>query len=59
MQATRIPQSLAAKGRVTIRRRVKGATRVVTVSVQDIIDNAIGDPPLQAGDSVDVEQRVA
>jgi polysaccharide export outer membrane protein len=51
--------ALASKGRVTIRRRVKGKTRVVTVSVQDIIDNAIGDPPLQAGDSVYVEQRVA
>ena len=51
--------SMASKGRVTIRRRVKGTTLVVTVSVQAIIDNAIGDPPLQAGDSVYVEQRVA
>ena len=49
--------SLASKGRVTIRRRVKGSTRAVTVSVQDIIDNTVVDPLLQAGDSVYVEQR--
>jgi polysaccharide biosynthesis/export protein VpsN len=51
--------SLAAKGKVTIRRRVKGATRAVTVSVQDIIDNAVPDLPLQAGDSIYVAQRIS
>jgi polysaccharide export outer membrane protein len=50
--------SMAAKGKVTIRRRVKGATRAVTVSVQEIIDNAVPDPPLQAGDSIYVAQRI-
>ena len=34
------------------------ATKAATVSVEDIIDNRIPDVPLQAGDSIDVEQRV-
>jgi protein involved in polysaccharide export with SLBB domain len=51
--------ALANKNRVTIRRKMKGgATKVVTVSVQEIIDNKIPDPPLQSGDSINVEQRV-
>jgi protein involved in polysaccharide export with SLBB domain len=51
--------TLANKNRVTIRRKMKGgATKVVTVSVQEIIDNQIPDPPLQSGDSINVEQRV-
>lgn len=51
--------SIANKGKVTIRRRVKGGgTRAATVSVEDIIENKIPDPPLQAGDSINVEQRV-
>jgi hypothetical protein len=37
---------------------VKGATRVVNFSVQDIIDAVVADPPLQAGDSIYVEQRI-
>ncbi|MFO0758422.1 MAG: polysaccharide biosynthesis/export family protein [Byssovorax sp.] len=49
--------SIADKSRVTIRRRVGGGTRAATVSVEDIIDNRIPDPPLQAGDSINVEQR--
>jgi polysaccharide export outer membrane protein len=28
------------------------------VSVQDIIDNVIADIPLQAGDSINVKQRI-
>jgi len=51
--------NMAAKGRVTIRRRVKGVTQAASVSVEDIIDNRITDPALQAGDSIYVEQRVA
>lgn len=51
--------AMANKGRVTIRRRVKGGgTRAATVSVDDIMLNRIADPLLQAGDSVNVEQRV-
>lgn len=50
--------ALANKSRVTIRRKVKGATLAATVSVDDIIDNKIPDPPLQAGDSINVGQRV-
>lgn len=50
--------SIANKGKVTIRRRVKGATKAATISVEDIMDNKIPDPPLQAGDSINVAQRV-
>jgi len=50
--------SIANKGHVTIRRKVKGGTRAATVSVDDIIANKIPDPPLQAGDSINVDQRV-
>jgi protein involved in polysaccharide export with SLBB domain len=51
--------SIANKSKVTLRRRLKGGeTKVVTVSVEDIIDNRIPDPLLQAGDSINVEQRV-
>jgi polysaccharide export outer membrane protein len=49
--------SIADKSRVTIRRRVRGGTRAASVSVEDIIENRIPDPPLQAGDSINVEQR--
>jgi protein involved in polysaccharide export with SLBB domain len=48
---------MAAKGSVTVRRRVKGKTRAATVSVQDIIENRAEDPLLQAGDSINVDQR--
>jgi protein involved in polysaccharide export with SLBB domain len=50
--------AMANKGKVTIRRKVKGGTKADTVSVEDIIQNRIPDPPLQAGDSVNVEQKV-
>lgn len=50
--------SLANKDRVTIRRLVQGATKAYMISVDDIIDNAVPDIPLQAGDSINVEQRV-
>ncbi|MEO7328672.1 MAG: polysaccharide biosynthesis/export family protein [Minicystis sp.] len=49
--------SIADKSRVTVRRRVQGGTKAASVSVQDIIENKIPDPPLQAGDSINVEQR--
>jgi len=50
--------SIANKNRVTIRRHMKdGSTKAATVSVEEIIDNKIPDPPLQAGDSINVEQR--
>ena len=49
---------MANKSRITIRRRVKGKTRAGTISVEDIIENRIPDPPLQSGDSINVEQRV-
>jgi polysaccharide export outer membrane protein len=50
--------SIADKDRVTIRRRSQGKTVFATVSVEDIIDNKIPDVPLQAGDSINVAQRV-
>lgn len=49
---------MAAKDNVTVRRQVDGKTRAVTVSVQDIIDNVTPDIPLQAGDSINVAQRI-
>lgn len=51
--------SIANKNRVTIRRRIKdGGTRAATISAEEIIANKVPDPMLQAGDSVNVEQRV-
>jgi protein involved in polysaccharide export with SLBB domain len=50
--------AMANKNRVILRRRVQGGTKVVTVSVEDIIDNRIPDPQLQAGDSINIEQRI-
>jgi protein involved in polysaccharide export with SLBB domain len=50
--------ALAKRGEVTIRRKVKGGTRAASVSVEDIIDNRIPDPLLQAGDAVYVPQKV-
>jgi protein involved in polysaccharide export with SLBB domain len=50
--------SIANKGKVTIRRKVDGKTKAATVSVDDIMDNKIPDVSLQAGDSINVEQRV-
>ncbi len=50
--------AMARRSDVAVRRKVKGGTRAATVSVQDIIDNRIPDPLLQAGDSVYVPQRV-
>ena len=50
--------ALARKSEVTIRRRVNGGTRASTISVEDIIENRIPDPLLQAGDSINVPQKV-
>ncbi|AKT43211.1 uncharacterized protein CMC5_074420 [Chondromyces crocatus] len=51
--------SVANRDKITIRRRSKdGKTVVDTVSADDISDNRIPDIPLQAGDSIDVKQRV-
>ena len=50
--------AMAKRNQVTIRRRVKGGTRAAAVSVDDIIDNRIPDPLLQAGDSINVPQKV-
>jgi polysaccharide export outer membrane protein len=51
--------SLANKGRVTVRRKVRGGKTVVaTIDVNSIIDNTIADIPLQAGDAIIVGQRV-
>ncbi|MDC3959463.1 polysaccharide biosynthesis/export family protein [Polyangium jinanense] len=49
---------MAARDKVTIRRQVGDKTRAAIVSVEDIIDNAIPDVPLQAGDSINIPQRV-
>ncbi|HVY49539.1 MAG TPA: polysaccharide biosynthesis/export family protein [Minicystis sp.] len=51
--------TIANKNHVVLKRRLPGGgTKVVTVSASDIIDNRIPDVPLQAGDSINVEQRV-
>jgi len=50
--------NMAARDKVTIRRQTKNGTRAVTINVQDIIDNLIADPPLQAGDSINIPQRI-
>lgn len=50
--------ALAKRSEVTIRRRVKGGTKAATVNVDDIIDNRIPDPLLQAGDLINVPQKV-
>jgi len=50
--------ALANRGSVTIRRKVRGGTKAATISVQDIIENRIPDPPLQASDSINVDQRM-
>jgi polysaccharide export outer membrane protein len=50
--------AMAAKGHVMIRRTLKGKTRTAVVSVEDIIQGRAEDPLLQAGDSINVEQRV-
>jgi polysaccharide biosynthesis/export protein VpsN len=49
---------VANKGKVTILRKVKGKIRSATVSVEAIMANEIPDVPLQAGDSINVEQRI-
>ena len=50
--------AMANHGKVMIRRRIKGGTKAASVSVDDIMENRIPDPLLQAGDSIDVAQRV-
>lgn len=50
--------AMANHSKVMIRRRTKGGTKAATVSVDDIMENRIPDPMLQAGDSIDVAQRV-
>jgi polysaccharide export outer membrane protein len=51
--------SLAAKSRVTVRRKVVGGKTVVAiVDVTAIVDNSIADIALQAGDAIIVGQRV-
>lgn len=50
--------AMAARNKVTIRRQSGNTTRAATINVQDIIDNVIPDPPLQAGDSINIPQRV-
>lgn len=50
--------TIARKGAVTIRRRVKGGTKAVVVDVEAIIDNKIPDVRLQAGDAIYVPQRI-
>lgn len=49
---------IANREKVTLRRHSNGKTRAVIISVQAIMDNAIADVPLQAGDSINVPQRV-
>ena len=49
--------AMANPSHVTIRRRVGAGTKAATVSVDDIMQNRIPDPFLQAGDSVNVEAR--
>ncbi len=50
--------AMANHGKVMIRRHTRTGTKAATVSVDDIMENRIPDPQLQAGDSIDVAQRV-
>jgi polysaccharide export outer membrane protein len=50
--------AMANRSRVMIRRRVGTGTKAATVSVEDIMANRIPDPLLQAGDSINIDQRV-
>lgn len=50
--------AMANRSRVMIRRRVGTGTKAATVSVEDIMANQIPDPLLQAGDSINIDQRV-
>lgn len=50
--------AMASRSRVMIRRRVGAGTKAATVSVEDIMANRIPDPLLQAGDSINIDQRV-
>jgi polysaccharide biosynthesis/export protein VpsN len=50
--------AMANRTRVMIRRHVGTGTRAATVSVEDIMANRIPDPLLQAGDSINIEQRI-
>lgn len=50
--------SIADKEKVTIRRKVNDRIKSATVSVEAIMDNKMGDVPLQAGDSINVAQRI-
>jgi polysaccharide biosynthesis/export protein VpsN len=49
---------MAARDKVMIRRHSGRSTRADTVNVQHIIENAIADIPLQAGDSINIPQRI-
>lgn len=49
--------AITAKTRIVIRRRVKGGVKAATISIDDILDSRIPDPLLQAGDSIQVDQR--
>lgn len=52
--------SIARKSSVTLRRKLKdGKIKVVTIDVDAILDNKIGDVPLQGGDSIYVPQRIS
>lgn len=50
--------AMANRSRVMIRRRVGTGTKAATVSVEDIMANRIPDPLLQAGDSINIDQRI-
>lgn len=52
--------AMANKERVVVRRTQRdGSVKAAEVNVQAIMDNVIADIPLQAGDSIDVKQRIA
>jgi protein involved in polysaccharide export with SLBB domain len=46
------------KGAVTIRRKINGRVRIVSVNVNQILDNKIDDVPLQAGDTINIDQTI-
>ena len=50
--------AMANRSRIMIRRRVGTGTKAAAVSVEDIMANRIPDPLLQAGDSINIDQRV-
>jgi protein involved in polysaccharide export with SLBB domain len=49
---------MADRTSVTLRRRSNGTVKIVKIDITKIIDNKMEDVPLQAGDTINVEQNI-